>query len=333
MLGEMAAPPAEPVIDVDVDDDRDSTIGDDNSSSTASVTSSILNYRVENGRTYHAYKDGKYYMPNDETENNRLDLQHNLFLLTFDNKLGLSPPNLPEFKTGRVLDLGTGTGVWAIDFADEHPETEVIGVDLSPTQPEFIPPNLRFEIDDIDEDWTYSQPFDYIHSRMMNVSVKNWPEYLRKIFENLTPGGYAELQDVDVFMRSDDNTLTEDHALRKWGILLDKAAKEHGTPFIDTNRFKPLMAEVGFVDIKEKPFKWPINRWPKEKRFKELGEWSKLNTDGLLEGLSMALFTRCLGWTAEEVSVFLVDVRKDLNNPKIHAYWSIRSVYAKKPEA
>lgn len=142
---------------------------------------------------------------------------------------------------------------------------------------------------------------------------------------NLTPGGYAELQDVDVFIRSDDNTLTEDHALRKWGLLLDKAAKEHGTPFMDTNRFKPLMAEVGFVDIKEKPFKWPINRWPKDKRFKELGEWSKLNTEGLLEGLSMALFTRCLGWTAEEVSVFLVDVRKDLNDPKIHAYWSMYS--------
>ncbi|KAJ4196191.1 hypothetical protein NW759_016423 [Fusarium solani] len=133
----MATTGAEPVIHVDVDDEEDSTVGDDNASSTASVTSSILNYRLENGRTYHAYKEGKYYMPNDEKENNRLDLQHNLFLLTFGNKLGLSPPNLPEFKTGRVLDLGTGTGIWAIDFADEHPETEVIGVDLSPTQPEL----------------------------------------------------------------------------------------------------------------------------------------------------------------------------------------------------
>jgi methylase of polypeptide subunit release factors len=52
-------------------------------------------------------------------------LQHNLFLLTFDNKLGLSPPNLPDSKVKRVLDLGTGTGIWAIDFGDDHPEAEV----------------------------------------------------------------------------------------------------------------------------------------------------------------------------------------------------------------
>ncbi|RSL46400.1 hypothetical protein CEP54_013863 [Fusarium duplospermum] len=332
----MTTPDAGPVIAADVDDDRDSSVGDDVSSSTASVSSSILNYRCENGRTYHAYKDGKYYMPNDETENNRLDLQHNLFLLTFDNKLGLSPPNLPEFKTGRVLDLGTGTGIWAIDYADEHPETEareVIGVDLSPTQPEFVPPNVKFEIDDIDEEWTYTQPFDYIHSRMMNVSVKNWPEYLRKVYDNLAPGGWAEFQDVDAFMKSDDKTLTEEHALRKWNVLLAKAAKEHGTPFVEIDKLKDMMAEIGFVDIKEVPFKWPINRWPKEKKFKELGEWSKFNTDDLLEGLSMALFTRCLGWTSEEVNVFLVEARKDLNNPRIHAYWSIRTIYGRKPEA
>lgn len=63
------------------------------------------------------------------------DLQHNLFLLTLDDKLGLAPPNEPDSKAKHILDIGTGTGIWAIDYADEHPEAQVVGVDLSPIQP------------------------------------------------------------------------------------------------------------------------------------------------------------------------------------------------------
>lgn len=36
----------------------------------------------------------------------------------------------PIKNASKVLDLGTGTGIWAIDYATEHPEAEVIGLDL-----------------------------------------------------------------------------------------------------------------------------------------------------------------------------------------------------------
>lgn len=46
-----------------------------------------------------------------------IDLQHHMFLLTFDNKLCLCP--IPQDKQlHRVLDVGTGTGIWAIDFGE-----------------------------------------------------------------------------------------------------------------------------------------------------------------------------------------------------------------------
>jgi tRNA G46 methylase TrmB len=49
--------------------------------------------------------------------------------------LGLSPPNEQDAPAQQVLDIGTGTGIWAIDYADAHPDSTVIGVDLSPIQP------------------------------------------------------------------------------------------------------------------------------------------------------------------------------------------------------
>jgi ubiquinone/menaquinone biosynthesis C-methylase UbiE len=65
---------------------------------------------------------GKYFLPNDADEINRLDLQHQIFRLTFNDQLCLCPKNK---GAKRVLDLGTGTGIWAIEYADEHPEAEV----------------------------------------------------------------------------------------------------------------------------------------------------------------------------------------------------------------
>ena len=40
-----------------------------------------------------------------------------------------------------------------------------------------------------------------------------------------------------------------------------------------------------------------------------------------LEGFSMALFTRVFNWTKEEVEIFLVDVRKEMKDTKVHAFW------------
>lgn len=71
------------------------------------MTSSVTAYPIEHGRRYHAYKDGSYIMPNDEMEQDRLDIMHNMLMRLLDGKHFLSP--IPEEKLKRVLDVGTGT--------------------------------------------------------------------------------------------------------------------------------------------------------------------------------------------------------------------------------
>lgn len=68
-------------------------------------------------------------------------LSHHVQVLLLDGKLFKAPLDID--KVQRVLDIGTGTGAWAIDFADENPHAEVFGTDISPIQSPWLPPNLK----------------------------------------------------------------------------------------------------------------------------------------------------------------------------------------------
>lgn len=54
--------------------------------------------------------------------------------ITMGNKLYFAP--IGE-KPARILDVGTGTGIWAIEMGDDFPDAEIVGTDLSATQPSW----------------------------------------------------------------------------------------------------------------------------------------------------------------------------------------------------
>ena len=70
------------------------------------------------------------------------------------------------------------------DFADQFPSAEVIGTDISPTQPSFVPPNLKFELDDAQLEWTYRpDSFDYIHVRCLLGAIQDWAHLYHEIYK------------------------------------------------------------------------------------------------------------------------------------------------------
>ncbi|KAK1690621.1 S-adenosyl-L-methionine-dependent methyltransferase [Colletotrichum godetiae] len=269
-------------------------------SETTSVKDSILEYRIENGRSYHKYKDG--------------NMQHEICLLTFHERLGLAPPCDEGAKVGRVLDLGTGTGLWAVDYGNQHPEAEVSAVSLS------VPPNVKFEVDDVEEEWLYSRPFDYIHLRFMNGSISDWTKIIQKAYDHLVPGGYFEIQEGDFVIKADDDTLPPEKPLAQFTSLIREAAEKFGRRFAPISEIRESMVDVGFENVAQQDFKWPSNPWPKDEHYKKIGEWNFHNFVDAAEAMALAPLTRGHDWTKEEVQVFLVGVRKDMRDRKIHSY-------------
>ncbi|RMJ18477.1 hypothetical protein CDV36_001850 [Fusarium kuroshium] len=264
--------------------------------STSSLRSSLLQFQQENGRTYHRLSEG--------------NLQDNLYLITLDGKGALNPG---AESAKRVLDMGTGTGLWALEFADQHPEAQVVGVDLSPIQPAFLPSNCTFEIDDLEKEWTWKVPFDFVFCRMMTGSFADPEAMAKKVFNGLSAEGWYEIQDIQLPVFCDDGTLDpKTSPIMKWQ--------------------EAILERTGFHNVDETIFRWPTNSWPKDRKLKELGKWNLANFDAGLEGVSLALFTRVLSWSKEDVLALCADVRRELRNPKVHGYWKIYVVYGQKPK-
>lgn len=46
-----------------------------------------------------------------------------------------------------------------------------------------VPPNVTFQVDDVEDPWTFSEEFDFVHSRMMTGSIADWPKFFDQAFE------------------------------------------------------------------------------------------------------------------------------------------------------
>ncbi|KAL2218200.1 S-adenosyl-L-methionine-dependent methyltransferase [Thermoascus aurantiacus ATCC 26904] len=311
----------------DADSAYNESIG--TASYVSSLTSSIRNYKHENGRRYHAYHEGSYVLPNDDEEQDRMDLLNHIYRLLTGGDLHLAPigPN-PQ----RVLDLGTGTGIWAIQFADQYPSAQVIGTDLSPIQPQWVPPNCTFEIDDYEQKWLYTKPFDYIHGRELNGFVADYDRLFSQAFKHLKSGGYLEMQSAEVHLYPNEK---ESEEKGKYTLMLtqyvNEAAEKFGKSFKQIHLWKEKMEKAGFVDVREVQYKLPTGRWPKDPKLKEIGKYQQVQHIQGVDSYSFALLSRVLGWSKEEIQVFCARVKNELKDPSVHLYSIVHFVYGKKP--
>ncbi|KAI4598416.1 hypothetical protein KJ359_002826 [Pestalotiopsis sp. 9143b] len=283
-------------------------------------------YLPENERYYHRYKEGSYWFPNDAEEQDRLDFQHAMVRRLTGDKLALCPVKAPK----NVMDVGTGTGIWAIEFAKENPDSRVYGMDLSAIQPEkHGAPNCSFEVDDAEEEWTGYPMFDYVHLRAVFACFYNPKLVMEHAFKNLNSGGWIEYQDFDFDLKQ-ANLHYKGDAMMRFSQTGIRGSMMKGRNILIPRQYKQMLLETGFVDVHEERIQLPVGNWMDDPRMKLVGQYMYRNVLDSLRGPAWKML-RAAGLSPQQIDAFIAEAKSELMDEKNHLYGWMTIHWGRKP--
>ncbi|PVF94110.1 hypothetical protein CPB86DRAFT_800707 [Serendipita vermifera] len=170
---------------------------DDNNISSHSLTTDVKPLLKEvNGRNFTTLND-VYHLPFDETEWRRLENQNVALMVAMG---GIYPcPEVVEAilspsdgQTKHIIDVGCGTGSWAIEMAHRFPHASVLGVDVvpSPVNPAVLPSNVQFEICNVNFGMSrFYDRYDLVHVRCIGGGMTDMDRTIVELQRCLKPGG------------------------------------------------------------------------------------------------------------------------------------------------
>lgn len=252
-------------------DNGDGDGADDSDFSAVSVDE-LPSIRVH-GHTYHG--SGRILVPNDESERQREEIQHELFKLCLDGALAAAA--LPRHQPLEILDVGCGSGIWACEVGENFPLAHVMGIDVSAALlPREVPRNVSFELEDVGEPWTRpSASLDLVQIRNpLGGGFPAWRFLLEEAYRCLKPGGQIEFAEMRTQWFPFDDADQLGTTAMVPGPSMDKFRNglEYLTTLSDVVRqldvdFDPvpkiafLMCEVGFEKVRERSDLVPCQPW------------------------------------------------------------------------
>jgi SAM-dependent methyltransferase len=246
----------------------------------------------------------------------------------------LSADRDPKGEKLRVLDMGTGGGLWAVDMADEFPHVEVTGVDLAPLQPRMVPSNCTFELCDLDARCLpyHSNSYDVVHARNMHSGIHNYPRFLHELTRILRPGGVLILVEFDLRPIADGEFTSADakSGIPGWCALaeaMQRALTQSGVDVKVPRHMGELVHNLGRYDqVIQQHADIPVGFWPKDPALLTVGQLAWMESDLLILAVRPLLLSS--GLSEKEVKKLTEAAQRDLYFPLVHIQNRLHVVHA-----
>ncbi|WP_376796303.1 class I SAM-dependent methyltransferase [Thermogemmatispora sp.] len=275
--------------------------------------------RLQGSRRY--LGEQPYLLPKDLGEVNRLDFQHYVLRSVLKGNY-LAPVRRPR----RILDVGCGTGQWAIELAQQFPEAEVIGLDVEQVKTRSAPPpNFRFVQGDILEGLPFEEGyFDFVHQRLLFLAIPlpAWPGVVQDLARVTAPGGWIELVEGSP---SSSSFVPAGPATQQLCGLIGQLASLRGldSEGVVMRSLERYLVEAGLINIQRCPIEIPVGEWGGR-----LGSLMALDVREGVKAVSAPVAAR-FGMSESEVLNLLDRASQEWN--ELRTSYSLAVAYGQKP--
>ncbi|KAF9565333.1 hypothetical protein EC968_004170 [Mortierella alpina] len=212
--------------------------------------------RCDDGRTRHTVESAPYMLPNDLTESDRLDAQHYLVRFIFKGNYNVK---LDRDANLKILDVATGTGVWALEMAHEFPKADIYGVDISPIFPaEIKPKNCHFQLCNILDGLPFPDNyFDFIYQRLLVYALTpaQRKQVNTELLRVLKPEGFLQL------VESDGIVYNAGPEMEKINQLSLETSLRHGVDPREVQTMKTGLKQAGYTGTNSFSLALPVGDW------------------------------------------------------------------------
>ncbi len=280
-------------------------------------------FQVFGGRRHVA--NAPYVLPKDDKEVQRLDFQHYMLRYLLRGNYA-SPLRNPT----SILDVGCGTGRWAMDMATVFPHANIVGIDLVPPPMEqannttstadFRPDNFAFVQGNVLEGLPFADAsFDFTHMRLLVFALPkgSWQDVANELIRVTRPGGWVE------WLEGGIATQLPGPACERLNQFANEAAQRRGIDPSYVFRIGEFLQGAGLVNVQKRDIILPAGA-----RAGRIGQMSVTDYLAVISGMKGPLVAMGVT-TAEGFDQTVATARAELEQGQ--SFWRFPLAYGQRP--